>query len=320
MTGTRPEELLQLATTWLDEGRGVAVSTVMETWGSAPQPVGSKLVVDDTGRFEGSVSGGCVEGAVITESCTAIQTGVHRILEFGVSNDDAWSMGLACGGTIGILVEPVRAASDKHRHINKIVEGVARREGFVRTVDLKSGNDTVLPLDTNEEIDTQTTFREKLIPAPRIIAVGAAHLSQSLSVLAKTAGFGFLIVDPRTAFASDERFPGISLDTRWPDQALKDIGVDGQTAVCALTHDPKLDDPALKIALNSNAFYIGALGSRKTSDARNQRLITDGIDAQQLDRIRAPIGLTIGAIGAPEIAVAIMAEIIAVWRNHLPSN
>lgn len=320
MSGSRPEDLLREAITWLNEGRGTAVVTVIETWGSAPQPVGSKLIVDEHGHFAGSVSGGCVEGAVITEAKASIKSGEHKVLSFGVSNGDAWSLGLACGGTIRVLVEPILKAGDKHQSIEAAINNIAARQPLTREVNLTSGAERLDPTANIATVDADAIFREHLLPPPRIIAIGAVHITQVLSTLARAAGFDLMVVDPRTAFASPERLPGTHLDTRWPATALADIGIDRQTAICALTHDPKLDDPALIAALESDAFYIGALGSRKTRDARHKRLVAEGVATPSLERIHAPIGLDVGAVGAPEIAIAIMAEVIATWRGQLPKT
>ncbi len=164
-------------------------------------------------------------------------------------------------------------------------------------------------------LGTETWFLHVQVPQPRLLVIGAVHVAQALAPLARAVGLSVAVIDPRQSFATDARFPGTDLMTVWPDQALRTLGLDRHSAVVTLTHDPKLDDPALELALRSPAFYIGALGSRKTQAARRERMRAAGFDDDALDRVRGPVGLPIGAIGAPEIALSILAEIVAVRHN-----
>ncbi|WP_170528400.1 XdhC family protein [Ruegeria arenilitoris] len=312
----------ETALAWFREGRGAVLATVVETWGSAPRKVGAQLVIAGDGRIEGSVSGGCVEGAVIVEALEAIEEGEARLLEFGVSDEDAFAVGLACGGTIRVLVEPVGAVLPEPM-LAELVAARARREPVAYEVNVETGHRALrrnayadrLRMDRSGFEEDGQTFVAVHNPPLRLIVVGAVHIAQALVPMARIAGYDPIIIDPREAFASKSRFPGEKLLTDWPDEAVASIGLDARTAVVLLTHDPKLDDPALQAALNSDVFYIGALGSSRTHAKRVQRMTEAGFSAEQLQRIHGPIGLDIGAAGPAEIAVAIIAQMTAVLRG-----
>ncbi|WP_170389918.1 XdhC family protein [Ruegeria arenilitoris] len=312
----------ETALAWFREGRGAVLATVVETWGSAPRRVGAQLVIAGDGRIEGSVSGGCVEGAVIVEALEAIEEGEARLLEFGVSDEDAFAVGLACGGTIRVLVEPVGAVLPEQM-LAELVAARARREPVAYEVNVETGHRALrrnayadrLRMDRSGFEEDGQTFVAVHNPPLRLIVVGAVHIAQALVPMARIAGYDPIIIDPREAFASQSRFPGEKLLTDWPDEAVASIGLDARTAVVLLTHDPKLDDPALQAALNSEVFYIGALGSSRTHAKRVQRMTEAGFSTEQLQRIHGPIGLDIGAAGPAEIAVAIIAQMTAVLRG-----
>lgn len=312
----------ETALAWFRKGRGAALATVVETWGSAPRRVGAQLVIGGDGRIEGSVSGGCVEGAVIVEALEAMQVGEARLLEFGVSDEDAFAVGLACGGTIRVLVEPVGAVLPEPM-LAELVAARARREALAYEVNVETGHRALrrnayadrLRMDRSGFEEDGQTFVAVHNPPLRLIVVGAVHIAQALVPMARIAGYDPIIIDPREAFASQSRFPGEKLLTDWPDEAVANIGLDARTAVVLLTHDPKLDDPALQAALKSDVFYIGALGSSRTHAKRVQRMTEVGFSVEQLQRIHGPIGLDIGAAGPAEIAVAIIAQMTAVLRG-----
>ncbi|WP_170586473.1 XdhC family protein [Ruegeria arenilitoris] len=312
----------ETALAWVREGRGAVLATVVETWGSAPRRVGAQLVIAGDGRIEGSVSGGCVEGAVIVEALEAIEEGEARLLEFGVSDEDAFAVGLACGGTIRVLVEPVGSVLPEPM-LAELVAARARREPVAYEVNVETGHRALrrnayadrLRMDRSGFEEDGRTFVAVHNPPLRLIVVGAVHIAQALVPMARIAGYDPIIIDPREAFASKSRFPGEKLLTDWPDEAVASIGLDSRTAMVLLTHDPKLDDPALQAALNSDVFYIGALGSSRTHAKRVQRMTEAGFSAEQLQRIHGPIGLDIGAAGPAEIAVAIIAQMTAVLRG-----
>ena len=312
----------ETALTWFRDGRRAVLATVVETWGSAPRRVGAQLVIGGDGRIGGSVSGGCVEGAVIVEALEAIEEGEARLLEFGVSDEDAFAVGLACGGTIRVLVEPVGSVLPEPM-LAELVAARARREPLAYEVNVETGHRALrrnayaerLRMDRSGFEDDGQTFVAVHNPPLRLIVVGAVHIAQALVPMARIAGYDPVVVDPREAFAAQSRFPGEKLITDWPDEAVARIGLDTRTAVVLLTHDPKLDDPALQAALNSGVFYIGALGSSRTQAKRVQRMKEAGFSDQQIERINGPIGLDIGAAGPAEIAVAIVAQMTAVLRG-----
>ncbi|TDI62779.1 MAG: XdhC/CoxI family protein [Alphaproteobacteria bacterium] len=314
-------EILQTAKDWQDEGRQVALATVSRTWGSAPFPVGSQLAADDQGNFMGSVSGGCIEGAVIAEARGAIKDGKIRNLEFSVSNEDAWEVGLACGGTINIFVEPapaelpdILAASDAGHSIaltTNLADGAHQLFNANNAPDdiaKAMRDDRSRPLEDDQFVRVFNTPR-------RLAVIGAVHIAQELVPIAQKAGFDVTVIDPREAFASEERFPGVTLSHDWPDEAMRKFAPDRRSAIVTLTHDPKLDDPALDVALPSDSFYIGALGSKRTQAKRVARLTEAGFTPEQISRIHGPIGLDINAQSPAEIAISIMAEIIGVLRE-----
>ncbi|MFV0514920.1 MAG: XdhC family protein [Jhaorihella sp.] len=311
----------ETALAWYRQGIGAALATVVQTWGSAPRRVGAQLAIGGDGRIEGSVSGGCVEGAVIVEAAEAIETGEHRLLEFGVSDEDAFAVGLACGGTIRVLIEPVGAAMPEDL-LEELVAARAARRPVVYEVCLADGTRRLLHDAYPERLRKDRsgfeadgeTFVAVHNPPLRLIVVGAVHIAQALVPMARIAGYDPAIIDPREAFASEARFPGETILHDWPDEAVARLGLDARTALVLLTHDPKLDDPALEAGLRAECFYIGALGSTRTHAKRVARLSQRGFSEAEIGRIHAPIGLDIGAAGPAEIAVSILAQMTAVLR------
>lgn len=308
---------LRLALNWHDAGRRVALATVVETWGSAPRPVGSHLVIDADGAMEGSVSGGCVEGAVIVEAQEALEDGKARMLDYGVSDNEAFAVGLACGGRIRVLVEPVGGAMP----VALLRDIVALRDSktpVAYVADLRSGARELAAAESFPEkfradrsgtVEDGQTFLRIYNPPLRMIVIGAVHIAQHLLPMARACGYDPVVIDPRGAFGAVARFPGETIIEDWPDEAMAALAPDARTAVVTLTHDPKLDDPAIRAALDSAAFYIGCLGSTRTHAKRVARLGGD------LSRIHAPVGLDIGAKTPAEIAVSIMAQITEVLRR-----
>ncbi|MCB2110631.1 MAG: XdhC family protein [Defluviimonas sp.] len=317
------DRIPEVALEWHRAGKGAALATVMETWGSAPRPVGSQLAVSGAGEMMGSVSGGCVEGAVVEEALAALADGRPRILTFGVSDDDAFAVGLACGGTIRVLVEPVGAAMPEAMLVDLVAARAARRP-LAYTVDTESWKRRLSAPDpalaarfrADASGSDGTLFAGIHNPPLRLVVVGAVHIAQALLPMARACGYDPLLVDPREAFGSAARFPGERISNDWPDAALAEVGLDARTAVVTLTHDPKLDDPAIRAALGSEVFYLGCLGSTRTHAKRVERLREAGFDAAALARIHAPVGLDIGARSPAEIAVSIMAEITEALRRN----
>ena len=327
-------EPLTAATEWLQARRKVAMATVTRTWGSAPRPEGSQMAIRADGAFSGSVSGGCVEGAVISEAQSALIDGKVRNLKFGVTNEDAWAVGLACGGTIEVNVAPV-IASGQPELFKQLKEARDRQIAVVLATDLATGKSVLRfpgepggdaladaaraqarrDVSALVEIQGATRFLTVFNPPLDLTIIGAVHIAQPLARIASLADYAVRVIDPRSAFATEERFPGVELSHEWPDEALASKPPGPRTAIVALTHDPKLDDPALSAALKSEAFYIGALGSRSTHAKRLERLKANGFSDAELGRIRGPIGLDIGARSPAEIAVAILAQMTAELRK-----
>ncbi|MCO8145545.1 XdhC family protein [Rhodovulum tesquicola] len=317
----------ETALDWHRAGQGAVLATVIETWGSAPRPVGSLLAISGEGGMAGSVSGGCVEGAVIAEALEALGDGRPRLLDFGVSDDDAFAVGLACGGRIRVLVEPVGAAMPEALLADLVAARAARR-ALAYLVDTESWErrlagpeDTALGPQIAERMRSDRSGFEGVCfvaihnPPLRLAVIGAVHIAQPLVAMARLAGFAPTLIDPRPAFGSAERFPGETILDDWPDAGLAVHGLDARTAVVTLTHDPKLDDPAILAALGSDVFYLGCLGSPRTHAKRVERLEAAGIPAERIARIHAPVGLDIGARSPAEIAVSIMAQIVATLRT-----
>jgi len=337
-----PDDLsiLRQAAAWGEAGLGVALATVTSTWGSALRPAGSQLAVNERGAFVGSVSGGCVESAVIHESLAAIADGAPRRLRYGITNERAWEVGLPCGGNIEIRVERIRGSGDP---LTRLLADLAAKRPAVLATNLATGEATLLhPLDAGADRDPALlaaareamardrsalvetpggeTFLRVYQPPARLLVVGAVHVAQALARMASLAGLEVVVIDPRPAYATDQRFRGVKVIGAWPAEAMAALGLDRRTAVVTLAHDPKIDDPALVAALRSSAFYVGALGSRRSHAARRDRLRALGLSDGDLDRIHGPVGLAIGAVSPGEIAVSILAQVVERLRVPAPGR
>ncbi len=332
MTETPPDHdrIVETALDWHRQGRGAVLATVVETWGSAPRRAGSQLAVSGQGEIIGSVSGGCVEGAVVAEALEALRDGRPRLLTYGVSDGTAFALGLACGGTIKVMVEPVgRGQGLPEAMLADLAEACAARRPLA--LEVRPGDWSRRLVRPGEDAAADARFRADRSgmeedgrflaihnPALRMIVVGAVHIAQFLLPMARLAGYDPLLVDPRGAFASQVRFPGETILDDWPDEALERLAPDARTAVVTLTHDSKLDDPAIRAALASTCFYLGCLGSKRTHAQRVERLRGEGLTPEQLSRIHAPVGLDIGAATPAEIALAILAQATQALRRQAP--
>ena len=334
---------------WRAENKSIAIATVIQTWGSSPRRAGAKMALTPDGNIAGSVSGGCVEGAVFDTGVDVLKANRPRLLHFGVADETAWEVGLACGGSIDIFVKPLDSETfeplrstlldEESAVLVTVIQGsdeilghemLVRQDGTTTGTIRDESNEQVMKLAAetltqghsrrvmlNEDMEV---FMEVILPPPILIAVGGVHITIALTALAKTLGYRTIVVDPRRAFGNETRFPHVDqLVQLWPDEAFQQIPITRSSAIAMLTHDPKLDDPALKIALPSSAFYVGALGSRTTQAKRRQRLLEDGLTEKQLNRLHGPIGIAIGAGTPEEIAISIMAEIVAA-RNAQNQN
>ena len=320
---TELENMPEQALAWHRAGLGAVLATVVETWGSAPRPVGSQLAISGEGDMAGSVSGGCVEGAVVVEAMEAVATGRPQMLEFGVSDDEAFAVGLACGGRIRVWLEPVGGALPEAM-LAELVAARAARTPVAYVVNTQTGERRLdgvaqwaerFRADRSGMEEDGATFVHVHNPPLRMIVVGAVHIAQALVPMARMAGYDVSLVDPRPAFAQETRFPDETVVEDWPDEALDGLAPDARTAVVTLTHDPKLDDPAILRALGSDIFYLGCLGSNRTHAKRVARLREAGVSEGAIARIHAPVGLDIGARGPAEIAVSILAEVTARLRR-----
>ena len=312
------DSVIAAAEAW--KGAPMALATVVSTWGSAPRPRGSHMLVHGDGRFEGSVSGGCVESDILATAAEVIAGAPFQVKRYGVEDAAAWEVGLPCGGTIEVMVQPVGAEGFDPELFDRIEE--ARDQGIALKVatDLDSGRSSLREPATQRSPaalgpDDAAAFVNRYDPPRRLIIVGAVQIAQALAGLARELGIAATIVDPRARFLTEERFPGVTLDDRWPDEAVAALRPDPATAVVTLSHDTKIDDPALIAALASPAAYVGALGSRRSHAARLGRLRATGVTEEQLARIDGPVGIDIGAIGPAEIALSIAGAMVAAFNR-----
>jgi xanthine dehydrogenase accessory factor len=332
-------ELLPDLENWLAKGERVALATVISTWGSAPRPAGSYMAVSQSGGIAGSVSGGCVEGAVVQASKEVLASGRPQRLHFGVADETAWDVGLTCGGQIDIFVQPVdqkifgeilpRLKADQGMVLDTVITGSDTDLGAQV---LRDAEGKTIAATTNAnfplaEIRTQPqiiqeekggeVFENPLPTSPTLVLVGGVHIAVALAELAHTLNFRTVIIDPRKAFGTAERFAHADkLIQAWPHAAFEQVALNASTAIATLSHDPKIDEPALVHALRSKAFYVGALGSKRNQASRRERLAAAGLSESELAHLHAPIGLAINAETPEEIALAIMAEVVGAYRSR----
>lgn len=350
-------ELVASIQLWLSQGKQIALATVVETQGSSPRPSGAKMLVSSNSEMVGSVSGGCVENAVVEEALQCIHTGKPRLLEYGIDNSSPWSVGLACGGQIKVFIEPIfpTALPDGFNFIffSKLIELINAEKPFLiatvisgnkagekglfssqtwvwgdpERIWIKEIDPLIKQLLTDENSNTRIAeidnpaakivFLDKILPPPRLVIVGAVHIAASLVNIAHELGYQTIVIDPRSTYLTRERFPTANdLIHAWPQEALEKINLNHMDCFVTLSHDQKIDVPALLCALKSGVGYIGLLGSKKTQAERFDALRAEGISNHLLERIHSPVGLNIGAISPEEIALAIMAEIISIRRKR----
>ena len=301
------DSVLSAARAW--QGEPLAIATVISTWGSAPRPRGSHMIVHADGRFEGSVSGGCVETDILATAADVIAGAPFSVKSYGVADAAAWEVGLPCGGEISVMVQPVSATGFDPELFERIAEARATGASLTVSTDLDTGQSSLRPMEG-------AVFANRYDPPRRLLIVGAVQIAQALAGLARELGIATVVIDPRARFLTEERFPGTTLDDRWPDEAIAAYAPGPATAVVTLSHDTKIDDPALAAALRSGAGYVGALGSRRSHAARLERLAAEGFDEATLARIDGPVGLDIGAIGPSEIALSIAAAMVKAFHDR----
>lgn len=305
------------ALAWHRAGHAVTLVTVVETWGSAPRPAGALLAIRDDGVLSGSVSGGCIEDDLIARTRAAWTAGnagsaTPSLIVYGVSKEEAARFGLPCGGTLRLLQEPLRDVT----WVEQLLERTATQQLVRRSVTLASGAVQLSAAQRGQALEFDgITLSTVFGPKWRLLLIGAGQLSQAVAQIALLLDFEVLVCDPREEYASTlmAAVPGVMRVQGMPDDAVRALPPDAHTAVVALTHDPKLDDLALIEALQSDAFYVGALGSKRNQQTRKQRLAEHfDLTAQQLDRLHGPVGLALGAKTPAEIAVSIVAEMVQV--------
>jgi xanthine dehydrogenase accessory factor len=302
-------EVLSELIEWTKAGEEIALATVIETWGSSPRPLGSKMVVTRSGKMAGSVSNGCIEGAVFDEAQKVLKSGEPKVAAFGVADDVAFDVGLACGGHIEVFIQPLGRVEEQ------LIEMLQRNEPATLRTNLVTGEaELVEGAPSGSELARREgdVFVEPFRRPAHLIIIGAIHIAIPLHRLAKLMGYRVTIVDARAKFATRERFPEADeLIVAWPDEAMAHLDIDNSSYVVILTHDPKFDLPALRSVLGKQAGYVGAIGSRKTNQNRFDALRAEGFTEDQLARVHGPIGLDLGGRGAEETALGILAEITA---------
>ncbi|MGX4640691.1 XdhC family protein [Massilia sp. SYSU DXS3249] len=310
-------EVLKTAAAWLDAGHRCELVTVIKTWGSSPRPIGATLAVRDDGRVVGSVSGGCIEDDLI-ENVRAMgirEDARPQVVSYGISADDAHRFGLPCGGTIELAIEPLHAGSG----IDELLARLAAGELLERRLHLASGAVTLAPAAPGATLRVEgDTLHTVHGPRWRLFIIGAGPLSRFLAQVASAMDYRVVVCDPREEYRADWNVPGVELVHAMPDDLVIEARLDARSAVVALTHDPKLDDLALMEALKSEAFYVGAIGSRLNNAKRRERLKLFDLSEAELDRLHGPIGLYIGSKTPSEIGIAILAEMTAA-KNGVPA-
>ena len=310
-------EVLEHARRWLASGRRAWLVTVVETWGSAPRPAGALLAMRDDGVVVGSVSGGCVEDDLIERVRTGERVDRPAMVVYGVSKEEAARFGLPCGGTLRLLQEPVIDAG----WIDEVLARTAHQQLVARVLDIESGHSTLEPAFPGDTFAFDgARARQVFGPRYRLLVIGAGQLSRVLAEMARALDFEVFICDPREEYHTTLDLAQVSWLPGMPDDVVVEFKPDSNTAIVALTHDPKLDDMALLEALKSPAFYVGALGSRSNNDKRRQRLATFDLSADEIARLHGPIGLHIGSRTPAEIAVAILAEVVSVRNGVAPTQ
>lgn len=337
-------EYIDILESWLSANQSVALVRVIKTWGSSPRPVGSIMLVSEEGKMAGSVSGGCVEGTVVKEVNKVLTDKKSKVVSFGVSDEEAWSVGLSCGGSLQLYIQTIEVTTSSVW--NDLIENTKANKSSILISAIEDGRDMNALIHENGasvgdnvydelineaknayiqrsnkivEIGNEKFFIQPFPRKPQLLIIGAAHITVDLVVLANQFSFETIVIDPRGYFTKNIVFPDppTKVLQAYPSEVLLDYALDAYTFAAVLSHDPKIDDNALEILLPSDIAYIGALGSRKTHAKRISRLQEKGFTDELINRIKAPIGLPIHARSAREIALAIMAQIIEVKNEHI---
>lgn len=310
------QEILLTAIDWINKGHKVALVTVVKTWGSSPRPIGSLLVMREDGIHAGSVSGGCVEEDLLTRYRNGeLAERYPTLIDYGVNRQEATRFGLPCGGRLELLVERLDSQAPLESIINKMKSG----ELVKRRLCLNTGEASLHPAEAVDDFQYSNDYVQKVFgPSWHMLLIGAGHLSRYVAQIALMLDYHVTICDPRQEYQQAWDIDGTTFTSKMPDDAVTELANHPRGIVITLTHDPKLDDMALMVALESNAFYVGALGSKRTSEKRRERLAQLGLSAKNIARLHAPVGLAIGSHTPPEIAVSIMAGVTA--ARHAPNT
>ena len=314
------KEVLNQVNAWLQAGLSCWLATVVQTWGSSPRPVGSLLTCNSAGNVVGSLSGGCVEDDLL-EKLTAGELAADgpQFFQYGITAEETEKLGLPCGGHLYIVVEPLHPTADTQAHFAQLTAALAERRCAKRVVDLRRGSSTIVapcsaaPLAWDDE---QQVLEHTYGPAHQLFVIGSGMVSAYLAQMALSLDYEITICDPRQDLLDQFSVAGVRKVADMPDDAVREYANDPATAIVALTHDPRIDDMGLMEALETEAFYIGAMGSTRSSASRRERLLALELNPADIDRLHAPIGLPIGSKTPPEIAIAILAEITAVRKNR----
>jgi xanthine dehydrogenase accessory factor len=303
-------EVLRTAEEWRKSGHRAALGTIVKTWGSAPRPVGAMVAIRDDGQIVGSVSGGCVEDDLVEKVRDKLAAAKKpELLTYGVTNEEATRWGLPCGGTLQLVVEPVTEKSG----LAELLAKIQSQQLVRRRLDMDSGRATLEPGRWQDVLEFDGRVLSAVHgPRWRLVLIGAGQLTRYLAEMARMLDYHVVVIDPREEYANSWELASVPINRGMPDDIVRELELDGHSALVALTHDPKLDDLALMEGLKSAAFYVGAIGSKKNNDARRERLKEFDVSADEIARLRGPVGLYIGSKTPPEIAVAILAEMTAV--------
>ena len=307
-------DVIRTALNWCDKGHRVVMGTVIRTWGSAPRPPGSMMIIRDDGQVAGSVSGGCIEDDLIRRVAQGkLALRLPETTTYGASAEEAQRFGLPCGGSVQIVLEPLSNQSQ----LRALLSGIEAHQQLQRELDMATG---VVKLVAATEGDKVLFDGHKLItvhgPRLRLLIIGGGQLSRYLASMAQMLDYQVTVCEPRTEYHEGwEQLSGVTLSTTMPDDLVLSMNLDSNSAVVAITHDPKLDDLALMEALRTPAFYVGALGSRHNNDVRRARLLEFDVSPDEAARMRGPVGLRLGGLTPPEIALSIVAELTAMRRG-----
>ena len=329
MKNSSDKKILEKAYEWIKDNQKVVMITVVDTWGSSPKPIGSKMIVSENKEFFGSVSGGCIESFIIQESLEIIKKKKSfKIKNYKVSNEIAWNIGLSCGGEITVYLDQINL---REKTLKQIIQKNKSKLEFALLINLSTGKNEIFEKNKTLNINFQkfknqinsfyisknngiiknsNIFVECYNNPIKVIIVGAVDIAQYFTDFADKFNLEIYIIDPRKYFGTKKRFPNVKIINEWPNDAFKKIKTDSNCALIGLTHDPKIDDPALQYALKNKFFYIGALGSKKTHEKRCERLEKAGFSGVEISSIYAPIGIKLGGKSAPEIALSIIAQLV----------